>query len=133
MIRGVGIDVVEVSRMERVLNSSWSQRFVRRVFLPEEIEVCVSAARPAQAYAARFAAKEALVKALGTGFSRGITPGMILIQGGDRTRPRIKLRAEAQDVAQSMNVSRIHVSLTHTPHTACAVVVVEQAGLPLEG
>jgi holo-[acyl-carrier protein] synthase len=130
VIRGVGIDVVEVTRMERVLNSSWSHRFVRRVFLPEEIEVCVTAARPAQAYAARFAAKEALVKALGTGFSRGITPGMILVQGGDRTQPRIKLRAEAQDVAQSMNVSGIHVSLTHTSHTACAVVVIEETHLP---
>ncbi len=125
MILGVGVDVVEVLRMERVLKSSWARRFVHRVFCAEEIETCRGAARPAEAYAARFAAKEALVKALGTGFSRGITPAKIQVQGGERSQPRIRLRAEAQDAAESMNVSGIHVSLTHTPLTACALVVVE--------
>jgi holo-[acyl-carrier protein] synthase len=125
VILGVGVDVVEVPRMERVLKSSWAGRFVRRVFCPEEIEVCRGAARPAQAYAARVAATEALVKALGTGFSHGITPAKVQVHGGERTQPRIRLRAEAQEAAEFMKVSGIHVSLTHTPLTACALVVVE--------
>jgi holo-[acyl-carrier protein] synthase len=81
-----------------------------------------------QRYAARFAAKEALAKALGTGFSRGVTPGGIVISGGERERPRITLKDKALDLARSMNASTIHVSLSHTDESACAVVVVELGG-----
>ena len=126
MILGVGVDLVEVSRMERILERPWGRRFVERVFCKEEIAVCQGAVRPAEAYAARFAAKEALVKALGTGFSKGVTPAAVLICGGERTQPSIRLRAEASVMAEAMNVSGIHVSLTHTAETACAMVVVEK-------
>ncbi|HTY21653.1 MAG TPA: holo-ACP synthase [Desulfomonilaceae bacterium] len=126
MILGVGVDLVEVSRMERILERPWGRRFVERVFCKEEIAVCQGSARPAEAYAARFAAKEALVKALGTGFSKGVTPAAVLICGGERTQPSIRLRAEASVMAEAMNVSGIHVSLTHTAETACAMVVVEK-------
>ncbi len=126
MILGVGIDLVEVPRMQRILDRSWGRRFIERVFCPEEIAVCDGAARPAEAYAARFAAKEAVVKAFGTGFSKGITPAAIIVCGGERTRPTIRLQARALDLADSLNVSRIHVSLTHTAGSACAIVVVER-------
>ena len=84
------------------------------------------AAKPSEAYAARFAAKEAVVKALGTGFSKGITPAAIVVCGGERTRPTIRLQAKALALAESMNVSDIHVSLTHTAGTAGAVAVIEK-------
>lgn len=127
MILGVGIDVVDVVRMERTLHRRWADRFVARVFSREEIEVCRNSPAPVESFAARFAAKEAVAKALGTGFSRGITPAGIQVRGGERTRPAIALGRAALEVAESMNAGRIHVSLTHTPTTASAFVVIERA------
>lgn len=125
MILGVGVDLVEVSRMERTLNRPWASTFVRRVFSEEEAAKCWTSRRPAEAFAARFAAKEAFVKALGTGFSRGVTPAHVTVKGGERERPVIELAAIALTLARSMGVVRIHLSLTHTTQTACASVVLE--------
>ena len=111
--------------MERTLQSRWAQRFLARVFGPGEIATCEAAANPAQAFAARFAAKEAVAKALGTGFSRGIRPGQIVVKGGERSQPAVQLTAQAHVRAQALNVGRIHLSLTHTPNTAAASVVLE--------
>lgn len=130
MILGIGVDLVDVDRMERLLEQRWSKRFLSRVFSPEEIAACQASALPAQCFAARFAAKEALVKALGSGFSRGVRPGQIHVRGGERNRPRIELYGTALDVASSMNAGAIHVSLTHTRSSACAVVVVEVKNRP---
>ena len=105
MILGIGVDLVEIPRMQRILDRPWARRFIERVFRPEEITVCEKAARPAEAYAARFAAKEAVVKAFGTGFSRGITPAAIVVCGGERTRPTIHL------LARSVGSSRFHECL----------------------
>lgn len=127
MILGVGIDLVDVSRMDRVLNGRSARRFVEKVFTEEEIVICGTAAHPAQAYAARFAAKEALAKALGTGFYRGVTPGQITVVGGERRRPTIRLTGPALKQAQAMRVTAIHVSLTHTAQSAAATVIVEGA------
>ncbi len=112
--------------MQRILDRPWGRRFVERVFCPEEIAVCDRAARPAEAYAARFAAKEAVVKALGTGFSKGITPAAIVVCGGERTRPTIRLQGRALVLAESIDVCDVHVSLTHTAGGACAVAVIEK-------
>lgn len=124
----MGVDLVDIPRMERTLTGRWSRTFVSRVFSEEEIGACRRSSRPAEAFAARFAAKEALAKALGTGFSRGITPGKILVRGGERSQPSIELTGAALEVATSMNVTSIHVSLTHTGSAACAMVVVEGGG-----
>lgn len=125
MIVGVGVDLVEVDRMKRILSARWGWRFLQRVFSAEERSACDASSDPAQSYAARFAAKEALVKAFGTGFSKGIAPNQIHVQGGERNQPSINLTASARQVAQSLNVTDIHVSLTHTRNAACAFVVVE--------
>jgi holo-[acyl-carrier protein] synthase len=125
LILGVGVDLVPVSRMERILRSRWADRFIRRVFSPEEIRVCSAAATPAQSYAARFAAKEALAKAFGTGFSRGVSPATVSVRGGERNRPEITLTGKGLAFARNLNVGSIYVSLTHTAETACAFVVIE--------
>lgn len=125
MIVGIGVDLVEVSRMERTLNSPWAATFLRRVFSEDETARCRTSGRPAAAFAARFAAKEAFVKALGTGFSQGVTPGMITVKGSEYERPAIELAGKAIILARSMGVVRIHLSLTHTERTACASVVLE--------
>ena len=119
------MDLVNVLRMERILRSRSADRFISRVFSAEEVSACQHSARPAECFAARFAAKEAVVKALGTGFSRGLSPGMILVRGGERTRPYIELRCSALEVAASLRVTAIHASLTHTLTDACAFVVAE--------
>lgn len=126
MILGVGVDLVDVGRMEWTLKQRWAKTFVARVFSKEEIAVCRGMARPAQCLAARFAAKEALAKALGTGFSRGMTPGKIRVNGSERTQPSIELVGAAREMAQSLDAGTIHVSLSHTDQTACAFVVVEK-------
>jgi holo-[acyl-carrier protein] synthase len=128
LILGIGVDLVQVPRMERALTSPWAERFVARVFAPEEIAVCRQAPRPAESFSARFAAKEALSKALGTGFSRGVTPLTIVVHGGERSRPSIELRAQALELARSMNATTIHVSLSHISGIACAYVVMESLG-----
>lgn len=126
MIFGIGVDLVEVRRMERILKSPWAPRFLRRIFTTSEVTLCEASAHPAQGYSARFAAKEATAKALGTGFSRGITPGEIVVRGGERERPSIMLEGKARALAREMNVTRIHLSLSHTDARACAFVVLEK-------
>jgi len=125
VIVGIGVDIVDVSRMERLLRGRSVHKFVARVFCPEEIAVSRRSPHPAESYAARFAAKEALAKALGTGFSRGISPGQIHVLGGEQSRPRIELSGEAKKTALTLSVGTIHVSLTHTGLSACAMVILE--------
>jgi holo-[acyl-carrier protein] synthase len=116
--------------MERLLSRRSADKFICRVFCAEEIAASEKAPHPAEAYAARFAAKEALVKALGTGFSRGITPGQIHMVGGERSKPDIELAGAARQKARSLHVVAIHVSVTHTPLSACAMVVLEKETHP---
>ncbi len=125
MILGVGVDLVDIARMQRSLSSRWSHRFIQRVFSPHEIEVCTRAPHPGQAFAARFAAKEAVAKAMGTGFSQGVTPGQIRVLGGETRPPSIELTGRSLIHARSLHVRSIHVSLTHTSTSACALVVIE--------
>jgi len=125
MILGVGIDMVEVSRMDRTLKSPWAKKFFARVFSQEEVNACLRNTSPAQAFSTRFAAKEALAKALGTGFSRGVSPLNIVVHGGEKQPPKIELFGPAMIEAGSRGVCAIHVSLSHTSTTACAVVIVE--------
>lgn len=125
MIFGVGVDLVDISRMKRSLNTRCAESFMKRVFSAEEIAAVLRAARPVEAMAARFAAKEALAKALGTGFSRGIAPGGIVVRRTETSRPSIELIGPTREAAIAMRIGLIHVSLTHTPSAACAMVVVE--------
>jgi holo-[acyl-carrier protein] synthase len=127
MIFGIGVDLVEVRRMERILKSSRAGSFLRRVFSSAEVATCEATAHPAQGYSARFAAKEATAKALGTGFTRGITPGGIVVRGGEKERPSIVLQGKARALALDLKVRQIHLSLSHTDGRACAFVVLEKA------
>ena len=126
MIVGIGIDLVSSSRIKRILDQSWGNRFVTRVFGPEEISYCRSGSKPEEAFAARFAAKEAMVKALGTGFSKGVTPAQIIVRGGDRQKPSIILSSVAGNIAESMGISNLSVSLSHSNGMACAIVIAEK-------
>lgn len=126
MVIGIGIDIVSVSRMERTLRQTWGIRFMKRVFTPSEISYCTMKSKPGEAFAARFAAKEATVKALGTGFSKGIAPDQIMLERSETQGPIIRLSSKANVVAQSMGINRYFVSISHSGGMACALVVLER-------
>jgi holo-[acyl-carrier protein] synthase len=124
MIIGVGIDNVQSKRMKEML-LKWADRVENRVFDEEELEYSKSKGETHLHLAARFAAKEALFKALGKGLSEGMTWTDLMIQNDETGKPHIHLRRKAKDIADQMGVATIHVSLTHTDECAMAVVVLE--------
>lgn len=127
-IVGVGIDIVDVGRMKRVLGAgSRGERFKRRVFTDEERAYCEGrAARAAESYAARFAAKEAVKKALGSPARFGFAwPDIEVIRLASGA-PRIVLHGRTKAKAQSMGASVIHLSLSHVETFAVAQAVVER-------
>lgn len=130
MIFGVGIDLVEVSRIRETFHR-FGDRFRRRVFTESEAAFCETLADPPDgragkylSYAARFAAKEAFSKALGTGLRGAIGWSEIQVNDNERRRPSITVTGRAQRL---LGNRRVHVSLSHTDSYATAVVVIEEA------
>ncbi len=128
-IVGTGIDVIEVARIERALNRALTgERFRRRVFTEGEIAYCESRGLPRyQSYAARFAAKEATMKAMGTGWNRNVGWSEIEVVRQRGKAPTIMLGGKAADYAQKKNIARFHVSITHTRDQAIVHVIAESA------
>ncbi len=124
MIRGLGIDLMETARLEQALTEH-GERFERRVFTEVERLQCRGRKDPLQSLAARFAAKEACLKALGTGWSRGLGFLQIEIFRHEDGRPQVRLLDRAAARARELGVTAVHVSLTHQPGAAAAVVVLE--------
>lgn len=124
MIVGTGIDIAEVPRISESI-ARFGQRFLRRVFTEEEIRYCDSKANSAERYAARFAAKEAAMKALGTGWNRGVRWRDIEVYRQPGTRPTIKFYGVAAEFAAKLGTKNISLSLTHTPEHAIANVILE--------
>lgn len=122
MVIGIGCDLAEVNRLEKALGRGG---FAARVFTPGEIAYC--RARGAQAYAsfaARFAAKEAFVKALGTGL-RGGRLTEIEVVNDELGRPQLVLHGYFKNFAAALGVTKTHISLSHTAQLAMAQVVLE--------
>lgn len=129
---GLGVDIIEVERMERVLERTPS--FIEKIFSPEEIEYCESTAYPAIHYAARFAAKEAVVKALGVGFTCGIGYQDIEVVKDKVEKPQVKLYRKAKEVAESSEIEEIALSISHTRKDAiaCAIAINEHSRVKIE-
>jgi holo-[acyl-carrier protein] synthase len=125
MIYGAGIDIVEVRRMEEIIQK-WGGRFVARVFSQGEISYCTSCALPAMHYAARFAAKESFLKSLGIGLGMGLCLRDIEVTSDRQGKPEVRLRGRAEDTLRRLGIGAVHVSLSHTRHSATAVVVLEK-------
>jgi holo-[acyl-carrier protein] synthase len=124
MILGIGVDAVDIPRMRRALEKQ-GDRFARRVFTPAEQEYCRSHRDPTPYFAARFAAKEALFKALGTGWARGITWLDAEVCREEHGRPRLALTGRADELSRSLGTRAIHISLSHSEETAVAFVILE--------
>ena len=124
MIIGLGTDIVDMERVERIAER-FGERFASHVLHPEELEGWRESPRTTF-LAGRFAAKEALVKALGTGFSQGIRMDNILVRKGPDGEPSMELFGKAEEASLKQGVNSIHVSISHDRHSAMAVVILEK-------
>ena len=124
MIVGTGIDIAEVPRIEASI-ARFGDRFVHRIFTKAEIEYCESKANRIERYAARFAAKEAAMKAIGTGWNHGVTWRDVEVYRQPGGRPTIAFHGKAAEFAAKLGAVHIALSLSHTGEYAIAQVILE--------
>lgn len=126
-ITGTGIDAIEIGRVQHAIeHPRTGQRFRARVFTAAEVAYCESRRRAKyQSYAARFAAKEATMKALGTGWNRNVGWNEIEVRRERGRAPQIALLGKTAQFARNLGVKRLHLTLTHSSKDAIAHVIVE--------
>ena len=125
MIIGTGIDIVEIERLRKILAGASKDRFLQRVFTPEEQQFCLARRDPTPHFSARFAAKEAFFKALGTGCAHGATWLEVQVRRQEGDAPTILLQGTTLQLSIDRGVEHIHLSLTHTGNWAAAMVTLE--------
>lgn len=123
MIIGLGLDLCSISRMEALI-AKWGTRFTERVFTPTEREYVASKANPAQHLAARFAVKEATLKALNV--PSGCSWQEMEVRGGGSERPQLHLSGRADEAATLLRIDAFFVTITHAADVAAAVVIAER-------
>jgi holo-[acyl-carrier protein] synthase len=124
VIVGVGIDLAEVGRIQAAIERH-GQRFIDRIYTPGEIAYVGRKANRYERYVARFAAKEAGMKAIGTGWRRGVRWQDFEVANQASGRPILRLHGVAATVAESLGVANIALSLTHTAEQGMAIVILE--------
>lgn len=124
MILGLGIDIIEVARVRAVLEK-FGDRFSQRVLRPDEIAYCRQHRDPAPYIAARFAAKEAISKAFGTGLGRPLSWQDLEIARKPSGEPFVLLHGKAVDLLRARGGRTVHVSISHTEHYAAVVAILE--------
>jgi holo-[acyl-carrier protein] synthase len=125
MIYGIGTDLVEVNRIEKIIKR-WGERFTEKVYSQNEINYCQHKAYPAIHYAARFAAKESFLKSLGIGLGMGVSLKDIEVINNHQGSPQLHMNEKIQGVLDERGITAVHISMTHTREHAQAVVVLEQ-------
>jgi len=124
MIIGIGIDLVEIERFRKVVERL-KDRFLFKVFTQEEQQFCLSHRDPIPHFAARFAAKEALFKALGTGWAQGVTWLDVEVRRETPNAPSMLIRGHAGQLCSAKGSQKIHLSLSHSDQYAIALVILE--------
>jgi holo-[acyl-carrier protein] synthase len=124
MVLGLGTDLIETRRVQQSIDR-FGERFLERIFSAGEIAYCKRKKNAAESFAARFAAKEAGAKALGTGISHGVSWKELEVKREVSGKPSLHLSGRAAQLAGAMGVKRIQLSLTHSRELAMAVVVME--------
>jgi holo-[acyl-carrier protein] synthase len=124
MVLGLGTDLIEIERIQ-VSMDRFGERFLERIFTAGEIAYCMRKRQSAESFAARFAAKEAGAKALGTGISRGVSWKEIEVRREIGQRPTLHFSGRAGELAKAMGVRRVQLTLSHSRTVAIAVAVVE--------
>jgi holo-[acyl-carrier protein] synthase len=124
VIIGLGIDITEVSRMREAIERR-GRALVKRVFTPAEIAYCEKHRDPFERFAARFAAKEAGMKALGTGWRHGVRWVDLEVVRLPSGKPTLQLHGKAHEIAEKLGVTNISLTMTHSGNTALAQVIFE--------
>jgi holo-[acyl-carrier protein] synthase len=124
MIVGTGLDIAEVQRIRESIER-FGERFLNRVFTPGEIQYCESRAGKFESYAARFAAKEAGMKALGTGWNHGVRWRDIEVVRPKGRRPTLQFHGQAAAFAEKLGARNVALSITHTHEQALAHIILE--------
>jgi len=124
VIVGIGVDIVDISRVRRALERQ-GERFIQRIYTEGEQDYCRIHRDPAPCFAARFAAKEALFKALRTGWTQGVTWLDVEVRRDERGAPSLILSGRAGDLSQELGIRVIHISLSHSDEAAIALVILE--------
>lgn len=124
MIVGTGVDLAEVPRIQASV-ARFGRKFIERIFTPGEIAYVERKANRFERYAARFAAKEAGMKAIGTGWRRGVRWQDFEVTNLPSGRPTLRLHGVADRIAQSLGVRNIALSITHTTREGSAIVILE--------
>ncbi len=127
MIAGIGIDIVDIGRIEELL-SRYGDRFTQRVFTDAETSYARRSVKPAERLAGRFAVKEAILKAFGTGKSQGIRWRDVETVRGPMGKPKVVLYGNAINYLNKMSANTIHVTIAHDGGKAVAFVIIETAG-----
>jgi holo-[acyl-carrier protein] synthase len=126
MIYGIGVDIVSVSRIERVI-LRWGDRFIRRVFTPAEIDFCHKRSSSFSAFALRFAAKEAFSKAIGLGMRKGLKWREIEVFNYPSGKPNLRLHGKSSEICKEKGIMSIHLSLSDESEYGVAMVVMEKS------
>ena len=127
MIAGIGVDIVDIARIQALLDR-YGERFLRRVYTGKETAYAMSGANKAERLAGRFAVKEAVMKALGTGKSQGILWRDVETLRGRLGKPEVHLHGQAVKWVKSRGGDRVHVTITYDGGKAVAFVILEKAG-----
>lgn len=123
MVRGIGVDIIDIPRIKKVIGSDG--KFVEKVFTENEIRYCQAKFRKEMHYAARFAAKEAFFKAMGTGWRNGMKWTEISVENDELGKPGISLCGKTLENFNKNNMSHISLSISHTNEYAVAFVIIE--------
>ena len=124
MIVGIGLDIAEVDRIAEAIRR-YGPAILERLYTPEEVAYCESHKNKFERYAARFAAKEAAMKALGTGWRRGVRWRDIEVSNAPGGKPTVRLEGVAKRIADGLGVRNISLSITHSGNLALAEVIFE--------
>ena len=125
MIYGIGIDLVDIKRMERTI-SRWGDRFIQRVFTSGEMKICYGRKFPPSAFSMRFAAKEAFSKAIGLGMRGGVRWRDIEVFHFPGGRPGLRVLGRSHEICREKKISKIHLSLSDDGEYGIAMVVLEK-------
>lgn len=123
-VRGIGLDIVEIQRIADAIERH-GRSFIDRLCRQGEVRKISDPNVLAQHVAGLFAAKEAVLKALGTGWAEGLTPRQVEIERDPQGRPQVRLHAAAQHRAEELSIGRVHLSITHDRGVAAAMAVAE--------
>lgn len=124
MVIGVGIDIVQNDRIERIINK-WGDKFLKKFFSEKELAFITRTRNRNQRYAGNYAVKEAFAKAVGTGFRKGLRIRDIMVMRDSRGKPYVVLNGSARGYVEQIGANRIHTSISHEKDYSVAVVIVE--------